>query len=479
MAALGVSVRQAGFQETDIVSMVSKITKFACRVDDIEQLFPALSDAIISATSGRMGPVLVDIAMNVQKEIISLDERDRLFSEIAEKLKKPNISNSLNLKGFLNKSNRPLVVIGGGASLSGACSKIEDWCKREGIPYISTWAALSDIEGHRDLYLGCLGVYGSRYANWAIQAADTIIFLGSRLDNRQRTANPKGFAPFARKIVVDIDDQELAKFRLDSSYEVIQFDLSEIEFKEELLTVEGNWGKWRELLLQVKGLISNGFKAATPSGGLNPYEAVQAIREKIPANAIVVSDCGANLCWVYQAWTPGTQTLFTAGGNSPMGYSLPAAIGAQLSNRELPVVCFIGDGGFQMNIQELQTVAYYQLPIQIVIQNNQGYGIIKQFQDSYFDGRHFATGEGYSVPSFEEISRSYGISYRKCTSISEIGELQMNFAQPQVIDLVLPQDSLITPKVEMNRFIHDQFPYENSRVVELFPIPYPSRVSEL
>lgn len=478
-AAVGASVRQAGFQETDIVSMVSTITKYACRVDDIQDLPSALSQALVSAMSGRMGPVLLDIAMNVQKDKVNLDVKDRLFSEIHENRKDSVVRKSLKLKPFLEESNRPLVVIGGGASLGGVSDQIEEWCKIEGIPYISTWAALSSIRGESEMYLGSLGVYGSRYANWAVQAADAIIFFGSRLDNRQRTANPKGFAPFARKMVIDIDEQELAKFRKDSSYEVINFDLRELEFSQELDHSEKKWTEWKDFLLQVNEVTTRGFEAANPTGGLNPYEAVQKVREKIPSNAIVVSDCGANLCWVYQAWEPGSFNLFTAGGNSPMGYSLPAAIGAQLSNRNLPVFCFIGDGGFQMNIQELQTIIHYQLPIQIILQNNYGYGIIKQFQDAYFDGRYFATGDGYSVPSFRDISKSYGIDYIECNSVSDIEKLSLDFTKPIVVDLHIPEDALITPKVEMDRFIHDQFPYGVNKSTELLPWPYPSRVSEL
>ena len=146
-------------------------------------------------------------------------------------------------------------------------------------------------------------------------------------------------------------------------------------------------------------------------GELNPYLAFQKIQDKFQPNSIVVSDCGANLCWVYQPYQPDSSFLFTAGGNSPMGYSLPAAIGAQICNPQKTVYCFIGDGGLQMNIQELQTVMNYQLPIKIVIQNNFGYGIIKQFQDAYFNGRYYATGEGYSQPDFKKIATAYGIPY--------------------------------------------------------------------
>jgi acetolactate synthase-1/2/3 large subunit len=161
-----------------------------------------------------------------------------------------------------------------------------------------------------------------------------------------------------------------------------------------------------------------------------------------------------------------------------MGYSLPAAIGAQLLNPDKKVYCFIGDGGLQMNIQELQTVVAYNLPITIFVQNNFGYGIIKQFQDAYFGGRHFATGEGYTVPDFESISKAYKIPYLKVTSQKDFESVEIpnGFS---LIDLHLPADSLITPKTEMNRFIHDQYPYIEDCSLDQLPFDYPRFPSEL
>jgi len=161
-----------------------------------------------------------------------------------------------------------------------------------------------------------------------------------------------------------------------------------------------------------------------------------------------------------------------------MGYSLPAAIGAQILNPKASVFCFIGDGGLQMNIQELQTIVNYKLPIKIIILNNNGYGIIKQFQDAYLGNRHFATGTGYSTPSFEGISKAFNIAYVKIYNEVELEKL--NFTSgPMIIDLIFQQNSLITPKTEMDHFIHDQFPYiQDDSIVDL-PFKYPASPSKL
>jgi len=478
---LGVKVRQAGFQETDIALMVRGITKFSKKVGSISDLFTALKEAYVSAVSGRKGPVLLDIPMDVQKTTIDANKSAEFFIGMQNFLSSPTEANRANpdVENFFLKAKRPLVLIGGGAVLGGSHKTIEEWCTKNKLPFVSSWAAMPSLNREIDLYLGSIGVYGSRLANWTLQAADYILVFGSRLDNRQRTANANGFAPFARKLVIDIDREELGKYRGDSSYQTIELDLAGISTLLVSWQIEYDFDSWNDSISEARAQISDGFEESCPSGGLNPYYAVTEAQALLKDADIVVSDCGANLCWVYQAFKPSKQFLFTAGGNSPMGYSLPAAIGAQLVSRGSRVACFIGDGGMQMNVQELQTVIHYNLPIQIFIQNNFGYGIIKQFQDAYFEGRHFASGDGYSLPDFGALAAAYGIDYVQCSTLDDIKGLDIDFDRPRIVDLVLPHDALITPKVEMNRFLHDQFPYSGNDAISLLPFPYPLRPSEL
>ncbi|MGC3968149.1 MAG: thiamine pyrophosphate-dependent enzyme [Pirellulales bacterium] len=193
--------------------------------------------------------------------------------------------------------------------------------------------------------------------------------------------------------------------------------------------------------------------------GLSPYDVVRHVNRLIADDAVVVADCGANLCWVYQVFERTRQFLFTAGGNSPMGYSLPAAIGAALVEPSKQIVCFIGDGGLQMNLQELQTIRHLGLPVKIVVLNNREYGIIKQFQDSYFDRRYAASGRGYSVPDFVAVAEAYGIAARRVERLDEIDAGLLSSPEPLLLDVQLPAGSLIVPRLEMGRPIHDQFPY--------------------
>ena len=475
--SLGAEVRQAGFQETDIVTMVKPITKWAHKVENIDDLVDSLNLALIKATTGRMGPVLLDIPMNIQKEFVSEDQK---LIALQNKIK---ISETITksdpvLKYFFSDSDRPLVIIGAGLCLSSGARETQNWCESFGIPYVATWGAISYLDRSKQGYLGTVGVYGSRLANWCVQAADKIVVLGSRLDNRQRTGNPNGFAPYAKILVYDIDIEELKKYKTHSNYKTTEFDLSnsKVLLDESMKSYINS--TWQTEISKIKKLINNGFSSSVKSGEINPYTAVQKIQNKFQSNAIVVSDCGANLCWVYQPYQPDSSYLFTAGGNSPMGYSLPAAIGAQISNPQKTIYCFIGDGGLQMNIQELQTLINYDLPIKIIIQNNFGYGIIKQFQDAYFGGRYYATGEGYSQPDFKKVADVYGITYQKITNESELDDLKFD-SNAAIIDLQLSPNALITPKTEMDRFIHDQFPYPIDDSIHLLPYDYPSNPSKL
>jgi len=475
--SLGAEVRQAGFQETDIVGIVKPITKWAHKVESIDDLVNSLSLAFDKATTGRMGPVLLDIPMNIQKETVSENQKF-LALQNEEKIFKASSKSNPELKNFFADSDRPLVIIGAGLALSSGAVETQNWCESVGIPYAATWGSISYLDRSKKGYLGTIGVYGSRLANWCVQAADKIAVLGSRLDNRQRTGNSSGFAPFAQILVFDIDVEELKKYKIHKNYKTVEFNLKNSATLLDQTMKKYKDAAWQLEISKTRKNLSSGFESSVKLGELNPYTATQKIQKIFERNSIVVSDCGANLCWVYQPYEPDSSFLFTAGGNSPMGYSLPAAIGAQISNPQKTTYCFIGDGGLQMNIQELQTMAHYRLPIKIIIQNNFGYGIIKQFQDSYFNGRYYATGEGYSQPDFKRVAEAYGIPYFKITKEIELDNLKFKNG-PEIIDLHLPPNSLITPKTEMDRFIHDQFPYSIGNSIKSLPYNYPSNPSKL
>lgn len=475
---VGADVRQAGFQETDIVSMVSTITKYAAKVSTTTELATALAEALAAATTGRMGPALIDVPMNVQQEPVSELDYQIAFGEVAPVDDTDAAAIADALTAFLASAERPLAIIGGGLGLAGTASVAQDWCDAHGIPYIASWAGLTYVDRSRAGYQGSQGVYGGRHANWTVQAADKIVVFGSRLDNRQRTGNPRAYAPFADLFVFDVDPEEIHKFHANPRYTGAAFDLAGIGAVLDQTTFHYDAAPWLELVERDRLSNASGWDAAVKPGEFNPYEAIPELQKHFAPGSIVASDTGANLCWLFQAYSPDDSHLFTSGGNSPMGYALPAAIGAQLARPDAPVICAIGDGGLQMNVQELQTAAAYQLPITILVFNNAGYGIIKQFQDSNNGGRYHASGEGYSVPDFGRIAESYGVPYVRVASLDDIGP-ELFDRSLKLVELVIPPNALITPKAEGDHFLHDQFPHIAGRHQEPLPFDYPERPSDL
>ena len=268
-------------------------------------------------------------------------------------------------------------------------------------------------------------------------------------------------------MVFDVDEEELKKFKADG-YMTRCLDLAHLPRILSHIKFTGVAESWAVYAANMKADYFNKDISTYASryNTLSPYAVVRQINGLVDEDAIVVADCGANLCWVYQSFFCTAQTLFTAGGNSPMGYSLPAAIGAAIEAPDRQIVCFIGDGGLLLNIQELQTLVEYDLNIVIVILNNGGYGIIRQFQDSYMESRHEASGKGVGLADFRAVIGAYGIDYVRVEGIGALTPELFGRRQAVVIDVILGEGTLIEPKLEMGRPINDQFPYVDDAAFE-------------
>ena len=455
-------VRQAGFQETNIVDMVKPITKYAVQVHSVQELKFELNKAYNIALSARMGPVLLDVPMDVQQA----DAGESI--EFDDSLMQPVITaggsseTTRRIQSFIESGRRPLVLLGAGVGLAGVEKEIENWLVKTNIPFVSSWGGASFFDHTRDNYCGTIGVYGNRGANYLIQNCNRLLVLGSRLDNRQRSGDANSFANSARVLVIDVDTQELIKYENNSHFESgIEMDLCFLPDclkKVEISKLSSEWGSYWKNIRRTY-LNEHTCQVAEDYNALSPYESIQAISRNLEDDAIVVADTGATVCWFFQSFIRTNQTIYTSGGNSPMGYSLPAAIGAAIYNPTKQVVAIIGDGGMQMNIQELQTLKYLNLNVAIVIMNNFGYGIIKQFQDSYTGSRYHATGEGYSTPSFQKIANAYEINYVSIKKVDDVNAQIFEYVGPQIIEVLLHPNTAIEPKLEMGHSIEDQFPY--------------------
>lgn len=452
----GAKVRQAGFQETDIVAMARPITKYAVQVDSVEALRRELPRAWDIATSGRMGPVLIDVPMNVQKDEAGEMEAYAPPAPPSQDVAGP----AQQVSALLKAAQRPLVLLGAGVGLAGVQDEAAAWLAGAGLPFVASWNGMGYVDSREPGYLGNIGVYGNRGANIAVQNCDALLVLGSRLDNRQRSGHAPGFAPKAKVLVVDVDGEELKKYAAQD-YGVAEMNLVQLPRLLAQVSAPAPEREWLEYVLGLKARFygTNDSSFAAQEQTLSPYAVVRALQKAMAEDAIVTVDTGAALCWVYQAFERTRHTLFAANGMSPMGYALPAAISAKLAMPEKQVLCCAGDGGFQLNLQELQVVAAHGLAITLVVFNNGGYGIIKQFQDAYLGGRHAATGEGYSVPELRRIAEAYGLDYTRVGRLSQIHEGLLAQGRARIVEVALHPNTLIEPKLEMGRPLHDQFPY--------------------
>lgn len=513
----GLDVRQLGFQETDVVTMVRSVTKFAKRVSSITDLVESLFGAVQKAISGRPGPVLVDVPMNLQQERLSKEEVELFNRYMKESRSKswdfrgtlPSVSGDVQPRAqqhsrevrevwrqiwaALRKGERPLAIVGSGAVSGGLADALIECFGSAGIPYVATWGGAPTIRKIEGLYLGTIGVYGERLANFALQNADVVCSFGARLENRQRTANIDALAPFARLIVVDGDPEEIKKVargRLaTSTFDPVEMVMSgehlhHVEETFASMACANNYDAWLGVLSASAEILSKHDIATRATEELSPYESASAVLALGSARGfVVVADTGANLCWAYQSLAMNRLEMFTAGGHSPMGYALPAAVGVATSGK--PTIALIGDGGLQMCLHELQTIRFLNLPIIIFLFNNDGYGLIKQFQDSNLNSRYVATGSGYSQPNWRAVSLAYDIPYMSAETRREFASLMETIESdsatvvgPLFVELKIPADAPTVPKVDGDAFLHDQWPKIAAASLP-FQFAYPERPSEL
>ncbi len=454
-------VRQIGFQETDIVSMSKPITKFSYKLKNEREIKYILEKAYHIATSGRPGPVLIDIPMNLQKKFVNPQTLNCFYKP---KIKKKNFENEINkIEKLLLKSKKPVMILGGGLKYSKSEILLGKLLKKTKLPLVTTWSGCDLIDHNNSDYIGNIGVYGSRAANFTIQNSDLVICLGSRLDTRVTGGVPKNFARNAKKIVIDIDKFELNKQRglnidlkinHDLQYFLKSLIKSNLNFKS-----DKNWLSKAKNLKKKYPIIKKSYYSQ--KNFVNPYVFMNKLSKLLNKNDIIITDDGAHLTWTMQSFkVKKGQKLFSAFGNSPMGYALPASIGASIVKNKKKIICIDGDGSLQINLQELHTVDKLKLPIKIFVLNNDGYGIIKQFQELYLGKRLEASGKGVSNPSFKKISEAFNIKYNFIKNHGELNKIKkiVKSNKPELIELKIKQNQKIVPKLQFGNPLEDMSP---------------------
>ena len=454
------SIRQIGFQEADMSSIFKSVTKYSKLILDPNKIKYELEYSLFLATSGRPGPVLLDIPIDVQKAVIDTEQLEGFdvpdLSNI--ELDKKNLELKFEkLYEDLKKSTRPVMLIGGGVKNAEATDELHEIGSVLKIPMFPTWNALDVVTSDYEYYCGRVGTYGGAGRNFGIQNSDLLISIGSRVSGRITGGNVKTFARQAKKYMIDIDNGTLKKeFQQVPFDENINCDAKKFikKFKEFLIKKnfksEKNKEKWLKKCQQWKKTYDPVKKSYFKNTNtVQPYAFVRTLSEKMGKDDILVADCGGNIVTCNHAFeTKKGQRYFTNNGNSPMGFSFSGAIGAYFANPKRNIVCIIGDGGMNMNIQELQTIKNYNIKIKTIILNNHIYGITKAFQETNFGGKSEACGpRGYIPPNFIKISKAYGIKTMEIKNNSEF---------EQKIDELLKCDESIVVDVDC----HDHHEYE-------------------
>ncbi len=456
-------VRQRGFQETDIVSIAKPVTKLAMMVSDASELPAALELAFRTAMEGRRGPVLLDIPMNVQRGDIP-DAPESVENASPVQAGEARAA-AASLCEALRRAKRPVILAGHGVALAGQREHFRELVSRLGIPVVTSMIAVDALAADDPCNFGFIGAYGARHANWIVDHCDLLLTLGSRLDCRQTGVNKSLFAPDAEIWRVDVDPGEMTN-RAGENENQIALPLE--AFLPELLRaaddLKPETGAWMQVCAQAKKLLC-GIDTANPGNG-----AAHALGELLAPSSVVVTDVGQNQVWVAQSMAVrGTQRVLFSGGHGAMGYALPAAVGAALAAGSAPVICCTGDGGLQMNVQELQTVMREQLPVKVVLFNNHALGMIHHFQEMYFDSNYVQTdaAKGFTTPDFAALARAYGLRYARW---DEHGaeELRAMLAddRPLFVEMPLPQTTHVFPKLGMNKPIHEQEPPVPAEIFE-------------
>jgi acetolactate synthase-1/2/3 large subunit len=455
-----IALRQLGDQEVDIISVVKPLTKYAAMVTEPQRIKYHLDKAVYEATHGRFGPVWLDIPMNVQAAMIEENELEEFFPLLpnADAYKKSLADLTNKAADKLLKAKRPLIVAGQGIRLSGQIKTFQNLIKKLNVPVVTTLNGFDILPSSHKNYIGRIGTIGQRAGNFALQNADCVLFLGTRNNIRQASYNYENFAKNAFKIAVDIDAAELNKPTVTPDLK-INLDLK--VFLPALLnnskkTERADWLKWCKER-QKKYSFENTPEYRQKGKTINPYCFVRKLTEKLKENDIfVMANGSACVCAFQTAEIKKNQRFILNSGNASMGFDLPASIGAYYSAKVRDVICLAGDGSIMMNLQELETVRFNNLPIKIFIINNNGYSSIRQTQRNFFNGHMTGSGvdSGVGIPNFSEIAKAFKIKSAEIKTTKEMDEKiskVLKMKGPVVCEVFTGTEYSFTPKLSAKK----------------------------
>lgn len=475
-------VRQIGSQEVQIIDMVKPITKYAVQVMEPSEIRYHMERAYHEATSGRPGPVWLSIPLDVQAAMIEPEKQDGY--EIPEE-KSGGVADVVDKTvGLLKKAQKPVVLAGNGIKLAGATEDFYELLKVLPIPVLTTWKTIDMLGEDDEFYVGHPGGMGDRGANLILQSADVLLSIGSRLDTSLTAFNEPNFGKNAKKIVIDIDQHELDRMKLSQveamcacdAGEFIRHLLKAVSGEEALKARYAAWAKWKEQGHELRKKYPSVTDVhRNVKGVVSAYYFTELLcRHTTETDVIVPESSGAAGEITYQAFSPKRgQKMKNAAGLGSMGFGLPYSIGACLANDMHRTILINGDGAFQMNIQELETLVRLQLPIKIFIWNNQGYASIRSMQNNNFGGFQVASGEssGLSMPDTVRVAEAYGLKTFRINDNRQLEEqirAVLDADGPVLCELMISPDETVSPRTKT--IVHEDGTMESYPLEKMWPL---------
>ena len=449
-------LRQLGDQEFNIVKTAKTMTKWATQVNDPNDIRMCLETAYTEATTGRPGPVWIDIPLNVQSHKFE-DDTIQNLKGWTPSIQRYNYSVSDDTMNDIvekwNSSKRPLIIAGNGIRLSGGVDLFREFISSVNVPVITAVNGNDVINHDYQHYCGRFGTHAQMGANKIIQEADFILTIGSRLYVRQTGYNFKEFGKNAYHVHVDIDEAELHKHTIRSvTHQKVCADAKEFIRqlrKKSIQSTDETWLELCHIILDESPTVLQRHRDKV--GYASSYALIERLNTHLPLNYdVVTSDGSANVVTMQVLKLRGNQRLFTNTGAAPMGYGLPAALGAAFTGNN--ILCIEGDGSIHLNIQELQTVKHHNLPLKILLINNDGYLSIKISQKTFFNGRYLGSGKesGITFPSYSKIASAYDIPYLSAKTNGELDDSLKSFFEtdgPVILEVFTDPNEYHEPKV--------------------------------
>jgi acetolactate synthase I/II/III large subunit len=449
-----VDVRQIGFQELDTIEMYSNITKYSTQLKSLNDIKYEIEKSIFISNNKRRGPVVIDIPDDFQRTDININNQyEYIDNTTSLDIDQKKIIETISK---LKKSKRPLLIIGMGVSLSNNKMLIHKLVETLSIPFLLTWGALDLFESNHPLNMGTFGIQGNRHGNFAVQRADLILSIGSRLDTHC-TGSPETFAPNAKKIIQDIDKEELNKFSKYKLKDALLVHMEIEDFVQGLINNKniGEKKKWTKYLRELKESSLDGDRGFI-------YSFIDALSKDAKEEDIMFLDTGSSLVVTTQAWNvKENQQIHSDWNNTSMGYALPASIGASFATNKGEIICITGDGGLLMNMQELAVIKKYNLPIKIFVFNNKGYGMIRQTIDDWLDSNYIACdSKDISLVDWKRISFAFNLDYKKIENKDDFKKIKqvLDSNMPVICEIIIDETQRIIPKMKYGQRLDEMEP---------------------